>query len=426
MLKSPECETVSVDLRRRTASRVDEWLLLLVGALVASGMFVYPPGSDVSAFAFSQSAISAPIRIFGQTALAWCSLMLLIIAGCVGLGRQGRLPRGLWLALVVAVIYLGARSLFAVAAGGADLDLAARQALPLLLFAALATSECSQATFERFFVLVNVGLLGQAVVCKILTGSFGANKYYIELPEEFFGYYYSPFAFSGALAVLSVYAMSRVLAGRRVAWWLLLLGCNLWFIWSTQVRTFLVAAALGMVVLAARHAFVRGRTLIFAGLIFAGVALLAVWTPEMLSRGRLVSDLSSGRLERWASDIEGLMSIGSDLDIFVGMGPGSIYELNAQLFGVRINSLNLAVDTLVDFGVFGAALLAVAWFHVLKFARVSSGMGMAAALAVFFVASSMLTSMIDFPVVTSLFVVMACSRLEAPRVPSVLVDGPLR
>lgn len=424
MLKSrPRDRVVSPDVGRRSFARVNEWLLVLVAALATSGMFVYPPGSDVSAYAFSQSAIAAPIRVFGQTALAWCSLLLLILAACVGLARHHRLPRALWMSLVAAVIYLATRSLLALAAGTADLDLAARLTLPLLLFAALSCSEFRPVTYERFFVLVNIGLLGQAFLCKLVTGEFGVNKYYIELPEEYFGYYYSPFAFSGALAVLSVYAMSKVLAGRSRAFWLALLACNLFFIWNAQVRTFLVAAALAMVVLMVRHSFVRARPAILAVLIFGGVVLLSFWTPDMLSRGRLVSDVSSGRLERWTSDIGGLFDKGSDLDIIFGMGPGSIYELNADLFGVRINSLNLAVDALVDFGVLGLVLLAVAWANTLKFARVSSGIGMATALTAFFVTSSMLTSMIDFPVVAALFVVMACSRLEVPEPSVALADG---
>lgn len=46
--------------------RIDGLLLGLVGALAISGVFVYPPGSDVSAYAFSQSAVAAPIVVFGD------------------------------------------------------------------------------------------------------------------------------------------------------------------------------------------------------------------------------------------------------------------------------------------------------------------------------------------------------------------------
>lgn len=395
--------------------RIDGLLLVLVGALAISGVFVYPPGSDVSAYAFSQSAVAAPIVVFGQTALAWCSLCLLVVAGCVGLLRQRRLPRSLWWALALAVTYLVARSVLSLTAGGGEMDATARLALPLLLFAALfASAGRTTVAFERFLVLVNVGLVGQVLLCRLATGTFGANRYYIELTEEFFGYYYHPFAFSGALAVLSVYATSKALARERRGLWLTLLVCNFYLIWNTQVRTFLVAATLGMVTLAIQHAFAKGKPLVLAGLVSAAMMLLVVWTPDLISRDRSVSDVSSGRLARWAGDLGGFADRGSDLEVLFGMGPGSIYELNARLFGVRINSLNLAVDTLIDFGVVGVLIMAVCWSLVLSSAKASAPVGMVGALTVFFVTTAMLTSMIDFPLVASLFVVVACSRAGSP------------
>lgn len=423
MLTSSRFDARYVDTSSSRSSGTDGWLLGLVGALAVSGMFVYSPGSDVSAYAFSQSATTAPILILGRTALAWCSLLLILVAGYVGLKRHRDMPRGLWWALAGAVIYLGIRSVLALAAGDGDLDSTARLALPLLLFAALATQSSRKTlTFEYFFILVNILLIGQVLLCKLFTGSFGANRYYIELSEEYFGYYYHPFAFSGALSAISVYAVSKALGRERRALWLALLACNLYFIWNTQVRTFLVAATLGMLALAVVYAFARGRPVILAVLASAGLALLVFWTPQMLSGSRSVSEVSSGRLERWTSDIDGFGAAASDLEILIGRGPGSIYELNSQLFGVRINSLNLAVDTLVDFGVLGVVVLAIAWCCLLSSAKWSAPRWIGMALTVFFLATSTLTSMTDFPLVAALFIVMACSRSEPVAFSSVSME----
>ncbi len=397
-------------------SGLDRVILGMVWLLALAGAFVYPPGSDVSPYAYSQSSGSSAIHVLGRTSLAWVSILLLVMSAGAAFVRQREVPPGLLLPLAGTGAFLLVRGAGALAQGDGEVDSVARLLLPFVLFLALYTSRDMLAKRSTtLLVLVNLTVLSQALVSKLLTGQFASNRYYIELPEEYFGYYYHPFAFSGALALCALFAVDRALAGDRRVFWTVLAGTNLIFVWNTQVRTYMVAALLGISILIARRLFSSGRIYTLGCFISACVGAMILLGPGLVSSDRDISDPSSGRLDRWVADISAFVSRSSDLEVFTGWGPGAIYRLNGDLFGVSINSLNLAVDTLVDFGVIGLGLVVWAWIAMLRTTRNRPSTPIGAGLAGFFVIASSVTSIIEYPVVVAIFVMLACrSSIDAP------------
>lgn len=397
------------DKSTKTATRHISLRPLIAGVclLVVSQVLIFPPGSDVSPYAAATGNQTLPITYGGSTIQVWAILLLLAICG-VNIARAGRAlsSRGFgWAmtatAVIVATGLLTSDELTDVAEGVGKL------VLPLLIFIHVSHSMASgrQRDLSRLIVVINVFTIGQAGLCKVLTGSFSSNTYYLELSQEYFGYFYHPFAFSGILGACTIVALNEYSRGRHRAWMALLIAANLVFIAQTQVRTYILALAFALLVAAIGLTIGRRHpigTMISAGA-FTAVAL--VLGRSYLANERVTPDLSSGRLGRWEADIDYVLHYGSPKDALFGGGPGTIFDINESLFGVHINSLNAAVDIFVDFGIVGLFFVTAAWITLLRGHYGHTANPLVLSIVSLLFVSSMVTNPFEFPAVGAVLAV---------------------
>lgn len=274
-------------------------------------------------------------------------------------------------------------------------------ALPLLLVLYFSRLQCSK-FLVRFALAANVFTLGQAALAWILTGSFSANRYYLDLPEEYFGYFYHPFAFSGLLSVFSLVVVHEIRMRRRRGLMTTLLLVNLGFIAATQVRTY--ALAVGIALLVAGVGFTIGkRRPMFTIVVAIALSVSAVLgVGSSLSGSRTTVDTSSGRLDRWLVDLKYVWDTASPGNLLFGGGPGRIGEVNEVLFGVNINSLNAFIDLFVDFGLLGMLSILSAWILILVSRYRESRDTLVLCVITMLALTAAVTSPLEFPAVSAM------------------------
>jgi len=394
--------------------------------LELSQLFIFPPGTNVGPYVYAQGELVPAQEFLGMTVFSWATLVLAGLCA-VGLARVAAEVTfsgigAVWAAVVVVLV----RGLLGVGQGLGALDAAAKLAIPFVVYLFLAgwTIE-SRRRLAGILTLVNCFLIAQSVLSKLATGRFSVNTYYLELSEEYFGFFYHPFAFVGSLGICSLVALHQAAAGRRILLNGSLLVTNLWFIYQSQVRTYMLAVVVALAVSVVLLAVER-RRFSLATLIGVAVSLVALAvSPLDLAGDRRVDDISSGRLERWASDLRYLWAEGDGLHILFGGGGGYIQEVNQRLLGTSINSLNFFVDVLADYGAVGVLVVTIAWLALVRRAWFEVGWSFAGGMAVFWLISSFITNVFEFPSVGVLFVVaLACPPfVDRPIHPPALQAG---
>jgi hypothetical protein len=376
--------------------------------LVVSQVLIFPPGSDVSPYAYSLLGVQTPNTYGGATAQVWSILILIAVCG-IGLVRsksRGVTPGFRW--TIVAIIVVAAGATLSGATFSSLAEGIGKLILPLLLFSHLTTimKAGSHRTLTTLVLAVNVFTIGQSILCKVLTGSFGANTYYLELSEEYFGYFYHPFAFAGIISACSIIVVNELLKRRRPCVMLFLLAVNCFFIYQTQVRTYILAIAVASLV-AVVVTTVGRRNPVATSIASALMSLVALVVASRFVEGaRVTTDTSSGRLDRWAADVQYFWNTASPADLLVGGGPERIFEVNRALFGVYINSLNAGIDTFVNFGILGLIVVTVAWILLIRDQyRETHNPVILSAVALLLI-SSVVTSPLEFPAVGSILVIV--------------------
>lgn len=374
--------------------------------LAVSPILIFPPGTDVSPYAAYYGALT-PITYGGVTVQVWSILALLTVCGfgLLRVGFRSGSPGVAWTIAAAASAIVGGAlttSDFALLAEGIG-----KLLLPLLIFSFATAIKRSgdHRKFATLALLINIFTLGQAFVCKFATGRFAANTYYIELPEEYFGYFYHPFAFVGVVSACTIVVVNEFVQGRRRPAMALLLVLNFAFIYQTQVRTYILAVAVALLVAFIGTTFGRRSPLATIVVAFLLSLLALLLGRNLVAGSRVTSDASSGRLDRWTADIESVWGNAPIHQLILGGGPSSIFELNQQLFGVYINSLNAAIDIFVDYGLLGLLTALTAWALLIRDQYRSTQNPLMLSAAVLLLISATVTSPLEFPVVGVVLVV---------------------
>ena len=396
------------------------WVAVGLFAVQASQLVLFAPGTDVSPWAWAQGMLQ-PFTIAGITVQTWAlgALALIIVTGISLAFAAGRTPGSASLTMMAgstAVLLAYTLALGSLTAN-AFFDAFGKLLLPIILFFYLVMHE-DERTKTCALVLVmasNIFTIGQVFLCAVVTGSFSAHRYYIQLPAEFFGFYYHPFAFSGVLMVCAIVALRNIGAGWHRRLNVGLFAVDLAFIGLAQVRTFELALALGLLVviwMSLRRAGHGGAGILFT-VVAVGVA--CVYLSDSITAGaRLADDVTSGRLERWRADLQSFYGSASLGDLLFGRGPLGITDLNVRLFNLPINSLNVFVDNLVNIGVLGSLAYVVTWIAVLGSRARKSELPYLIGLTAAMLMAAVVTNVFEFPVVTTIFVISLFSVSEEP------------
>lgn len=393
----------------RQAARLAGAFLVAVIALQLSQVFLFPPGSDLSPWASVTHGLN-PNTIADVTPQTWALGLLAVVCGIGALRRTNRLIAGA-IVIWIALAGLGLIALFTSDSASTYIDGVGKIVLPILVYLYLAPRVSDLRDLTAPLILaINLFTVGQSVLSKLVTGSFGANNYYYELAEEYFGFYHHPFAFSGVLGVCSIVALFQISNGRAVLLNSALLAANLVLLYQTQVRTYIVAVGVALTVAVLMILVRNGKTTwLVAGSPF--VVLLLVWlTQQGVANDRVTADASSGRIDRWVSNLQVAWSDPSPLRVIFGGGPQRIFEINEELIGTHINSLNVFIDTFVSFGVLGLILFVLAWWLLIRDAMRHGDPALVLCLAAFMLIAASLSNAFEFPFVAITFVIALTVR----------------
>lgn len=387
------------------------WLFVAaIGLLQISQVLQYPPGTDISPFAAQTSGLR-PNTFAGQTVITWAFVFLAAVSLPGAMGRARKAIPGaisIWFALATVALV----SVFTADSAKNLVDGVGKFAIPVIvyIFLSVKVRDSESDMGSRLVLWVNVFTIGQVVFAFFLTGSFGPNRYYRELGQEFFGLYYHPFAFVGVLGICTIVAFRHILGRRRVALNATLLVLNLSLILLSQVRTYIVATAFGLVI-AVAILIIRRRQLLLAVIIMILLTMAIPFGTENLSFAddRVTGDFASGRFDRWQLDIETVWNQAGVFQLFFGGGPQYVFGLNELLFRRWINSLNLFVDLFVDFGIIGILLFLLIWSVIIRDAARLGDLLLVCSLVAFVAVASMISNVIEFPAVSVLFAVALTS-----------------
>lgn len=378
--------------------------LAAMAILQVSQVVLYPPGVDVSPYAFATGQLHAN-SVAGISVQTWAFGLLALVCLIGLIARRGRTGiRGapiVWGALGLLLVVPA----FTTNSVGAYLDGMGKLVLPVVVYLYLSRPDPSPPRpLMQLMLAVNLFTVGQVLVCFVATGSFSAHIYYHELTREYFGFYHHPFAMAGVLGICAIAAVHQLT--NRVHVWpnAILLVCDLVLIYLSQVRTYTVAVAVGLgaaLILLLIRAGRRRLALIIVGV--AAIAGGAIVGLQGLASGRVTADPTSGRFDRWITDLSGFTSTASPVQLIFGGGAQYVLDLNARLIDLRINSLNLLVDNFINLGVVGSLAFLLAWAVVLVDAfRRRDGI-FVLALALFVLIAALLSNVFDFPITTTLF-----------------------
>ncbi|VEG52326.1 Lipid A core - O-antigen ligase and related enzymes [Mycolicibacterium aurum] len=391
------------------------WLFIgALGLLQLSQILQFPPGSDVSPFTI-QTVGLWPNTLAGITVITWAFIILTAVSLPGAISRTNDSVEG-GLAIWFALVTLSLISLLTTSSANNLVDGVGALAIPVIayMFLVARIRDAGSDIGTKIIFWVNIFTVGQVGVAYFITGSFGPNRYYRELDQEFFGLFYHPFAFAGILGICTVVAFRHVLGRRQIALNATLVALNVGFIVLSDVRTYILATAVGLAI-SVLVLTIRRRHLALALAIPSLVIAAAVIGAGdlILSGERVTGAFDSGRFARWQLDLETVWEEAGIVQLYFGGGPQYILELNQSLFGSNINSLNLAIDLLVDFGIVGSILYIFIWILIIRDAARFGDAQVVWPLVGFVVVATMISNIIAFPAVAVLFAVALTSCCQS-------------
>lgn len=340
------------------------WMVLYIAQL-----FMYPPGSDISPYAYATGTISTMTKFAGLTLSAISSIILLAFV-TFDLCFKKRPVSKKELLIFICVIIPSVIALGRSDDVGESLDVMIKAIAPFEVYFWLKSiiNKENAVYFRKVIDRINILMIGQVILCKVLTGATNAYNYYYELTEEFFGYYNHPHSFTSLLWILSIFNVYQVAKNRKVKKNIVLLGANLLCIFGSGVRTYLAALGVGLIFIGLWSLWNKNGQKLRKYVIFSLIVLIFVG-PTLIGyvgagRDYISTDVSSGRFVRWSADIMYFMNTFSMTEKLIGGGANSSYVANQTIFGVYINSLNLVIDLLLDYGIIGMVLMLFSYTHL--------------------------------------------------------------
>lgn len=380
------------------------WVLLYV-----SQLFMYQIGADVSPWAYVTDSLQS-IRYFGLTLSAISSgvIVVYVLIDCIHDFRNltNRSIIAFILVLIPSVYgLLLSRSI------QSGIDSVIKLMFPFLILLFLNRNKIKEetSTLNSTIFVINIIVILQIIICKMTTGSFSAYTYYYELEEEFLGFFSHPHLLAGLLSLLciwNIWSIQHKWKSKANAV-LFLTGITLIVLLGT--RTYLVSLGAALFVYAIVHLFHKIKLIKFRILCVISLicfVLVAVIIYVAIGPERITDDVSSGRFERWAADLSYAINNYSPLEIMFGRGVDASYDINLTLFNRSINSLNLVIDLFIDYGAIGMTMILAAYVLLFREAFLEGATPIQCALAVSFVVTSLINSVVSYSVIMSMLVVI--------------------
>lgn len=394
-------------------------LLLCIGLLQMSQVLILPPGTSASPWDAVTTGLS-PQRFGPFTAQEWALAAVALVSVITW---AGTVWTDVFTKVVVACCVLVAvPAIFTTVGVLPWAEALGKVLLPLVVYGGIRSFAGPGPRIPALFLLTNIFVVAQTFVSKMATGEFAANSYYLELDEEYFGYFHHPFAFTGILGVCTIVAVHHIVTVKKISIQALLIPINLWLMYASQVRTFFLALICALAALALALLFIYRQVLAYGAVILVSGALFVLITRGLLVQERNVGDVSSGRFERWIEDLQYFADTSDVVRWLFGGGANFVFDVNDRLSGVSINSLNFFIDSLLNHGVVGLSALVAAWIFVVRDAYRRSPGPYVVAMVVFIATAAVVTSPFEFP---ALGVLLAVGLVAVPTIAKDRADVPV-
>lgn len=384
-------------------------LSLLFMSLLFSQMIMYPPGSDVSPYAYTKGMLKH-ITIFGRTYSSWFSMLF---AGCCVMAlllNENKTDRFDITVLTAALIVFAVGILRSDSILGA-LSNGTKFILPFIVYFYIKSRPviANGKSIENILGFTNIILILQVIISKIFTGSFAASRYYLQMDEEYFGFFNHPHNFTGLLGVCSIWCIYNINNKKNQKQNILLLLCNIVLMYVSGSRSYVYAllATMGYIIF---MSFTKSELKSVRKYAYVAIAITVFFGGALLShlgagRGTDSANLS-GRGERWLGDLAFYATRMDFVKKLLGGGFGYVNDVNKILSGVYINSLNIFIDFLIDTGIVGALLMVFAFGGIFYYFIKQRNRVFSIATAVFFVLASFATNLLDYQMVTIYMILM--------------------
>lgn len=392
---------------------------LLLAGLLFSQMIMYRAGSNISPYAYAHGMLEH-ITIAGRTYSSWLTVVFAAYCLWVIVKRLPvqRLPKGdvLMLLLILMVILFGMMGQGSVSTA---LTEGLKLALPFLTYRALRSVRPGpgKKTLARLMDYSNAVLLLQVIVCKAVTGKFAASQYYLEMRQEYFGFYNHPHNFTGLLGIFVIWCVFNINQKKTPVKYMVMAAMDLGLMYFSGSRSYVYSVILAVAYILLVSFFDKKlkRMRKYAAMAAAFAVMFGGFFLSHLGAGRVTGSFLSGREERWLGDIEYFVSRTSLMQKLLGGGFGFVNEVNRTLFNVYINSLNIVIDVLLNSGVIGALFILIAYGILFRFYIKSGNKPFTFMTLIYFFVSSMVTNLISYQVITVYMIVMLSAMIPEER-----------
>lgn len=395
--------SIRIQRFRYSYSTVGIVFLLLFSGLFFSQMIMYKAGSNISPYAYTRGLLK-PILLFGRTYSSWLSITITAYSLYKMLlsSRNRRLSKQ-DVIMYTAIFLVFLIGIFSYSSFSSALSEGTKYVLPFLTYGAVKVidSERFKESTKKLLTFSNIILILQVALSKIITGKFAASTYYLEMQEEYFGFYNHPHGFTGLLGMLTIWCVFNINRRNKVCLYSVLAIINMILMYISGSRSYVYSLLIAVVYILMTsmvdQKLKRMRKYAFAGLIaalFFGKSFIT-----NLGAHRVTNAVLSGRGLRWVNDLNYFFSEMSWREKLTGGGFGYISDVNQKLSGVYVNSLNIFIDILIDNGIVGVILTMVAYAMLFSFYTKRGNKSFSIMVLFFFVVSSFVTNFITYQVI---------------------------
>lgn len=391
-----------------TAKHKYKWFNYILIGLFLAQFFMYYPGSDVSPWAYTNAELFS-IRFFGLTVSSYMSIAVAFF--CLSdIVINNRVISKKALTVFCLAILPNIWSLLASGSILDNIDYMLKMSIPFLVFLYLSCIINTEniAFFKKIVSFINILLVGQVLVCRLIEHSFSAYSYYLNAEEEYFGYYNQPHPFTCLLAILCFWNVYAINKRENVILNLVLVCANILLIYLSSVRTYAVSLMAGFLYIGVMSLVSSKMKKLRKYVIIAFIILIFlleyILTSFLLGHGG--ADISTGRFERWQLDLKYIFNEYSLVQFLFGNGMRASFEVNNVIFGTYINSLNLFVDMLIDYGLIGLFMMSFAYYKIFAYTRKTESLHFNTGLLIFFIFACIINHPASYITCISLIIIV--------------------
>lgn len=377
--------------------------------LILAQLFMHEPGLDVSPYAFSHGHITS-IKMLGFTLSSLTSIAIDWFVVCYLLLRKVKISRrevALFTCALIPNLIAYAKN-FSFSTELADF-IKILSPLLIYIFIKKVLQPSNVAWFSKLLTAIDILLIGQVFVCRIIYGAFSAHNYYYEISQETFGYYCHPHAFNGLLAFMVIWNVYKVNKKEHVGFNVVLASISVVLMWFSGVRTYILSLGVGLAYIGFT-ALNRSSMKNIRKLVYASLGACTLFGPYLIASFgsiRVYTDFSSGRIARWIFDLSYMFQTSPSI-ILTGGGMRFIEKINKTFVGYEINSLNLLVDNFANYGLIGLCLMIFAYFTIFKDSYVKNAKAFQVGILLTFMVASCISSVAIYMSIMTVMVFILC------------------